>query len=593
MKKTIYYTVLTFCCLTAVSCKGFLDKTPTDKLSSDLVYTDPVLAENAVRGVYNNLLWDFNSTDNVVYNWDAYAGVLDPVDYFRGSIVFLSGNVLSTNGVFTTFWKRYYEGINRANDVINNIGSVPGMSETVKRQRIAECRFIRALYYYRLNCRWRGVPVYLENLAPDEYMKGRSSEDSVWETIIADLNYCIENENLPDRYGSSDSNYGRVTKGAAYMLRGKVYLWQKKYDLAEADFLKIGEMGYGLYDGNYADLFLEANEKCREMIFSIQLIPQKGFGNALSYIYGNVETVSKGNDQFVVNTDFADSYQNRNGKPFSWDDIFPGYSELSPQARSAYFLRDGLNDAEISSLKEYGADMSLYLPSGNEARLKAAYAARDPRLAATVILPYSTYLGGSTGAALTYTHRYPYRKDTAPELDLQTRYTTRMYYWMRKFVARGMEYQSSEYTGIDMPVFRYADVLLSLAEAVNEQGRTAEAVGYVNKVRDRAGVAELDSNKWTAVEGQDDLRRRIMDEKHWEFAGESGTLYEDELRWGVWHQRRFLGSEPGVQGEAGLKQVWGENIAPYIYAGDYCSKWAVPQAERERNGNLSQNDGWN
>ena len=64
-----------------------------------------------------------------------------------------------------------------------------------------------------------------------------------------------------------------------------------------------------------------------------------------------------------------------------------------------------------------------------------------------------------------------------------------MYYWMRKFVARGTEYQASEYTGIDMPVFRYADVLLCLAEALNEQGRTGEAIAYVNKVRDRAGVA--------------------------------------------------------------------------------------------------------
>ena len=592
MKKTIY-AVLTLTVLAASSCAGFLDKIPTDKLSSDLVYTDPVLAENAVRGVYNNLLWDFKSSDNTVYNSDAYAGILDPVDYFRGSVVFLSGNVLSTNGVFQTFWKQYYEGINRANDVISNISKVPGMSDALKQRREAECRFIRAFYYYRLNCRWRGVPVYLENLAPDEYTKGRSSEDAVWQTIIDDCNWCIDNENLPDRYSSSDADYGRITKAAAYMLRGKVYLWQKKYELAEADFLKIGDMGYGLYDGNYADLFLEANEKCREMIFSIQYIPQKSFGNALSYIYGNVGTVSKGNDQFVLNSDFADSYQLKNGKPFSWDDYFPGYSDLTPQQRSAYFLRDGLTDAEIATMNEYGADMSLYLPSGNESRLKNIYAQRDPRLAATVILPYSTYLGGSTGAALTYTNRFPYRRDTAPELDLQTRYTTKMYYWMRKFVARGIEYASSEYTGIDMPVFRYADVLLCLAEAVNEQGRTSEAIDYVNKVRDRAGVDELDSNSWTAVEGQEDLRRRIIDEKHWEFAGEAGTVYEDELRWGVWHERRFLGSEPGVDSEAGLKQVWGENMSAYIYAGDFCNRWAIPQREKERNQNLVQNEGWN
>lgn len=592
MKKTLY-TVLALSTLAAASCSGFLDKIPVDKLSSDAVYQDPVLAENAVRGAYNNLIWDFNSTDNVVYNSDAFAGVLDPVDYFRGSIVFLSGNVLSNNGVFTTFWKQYYEGINRANDVISNISRVPGMSDALKQKREAECRFIRALYYYRLNCRWRGVPLYMENLAPDEYTKPRATEDEVWEAIISDCSWCIDNENLPDRYSSSDSEYGRVTKAAAYMLRGKVYLWQKKYDLAEADFLKIGEMGYGLYEGNYADLFLEANEKSREMIFSIQYIPQKGFGNALSYIYGNMETVSKGNDQFVLNSDFADSYQLKNGKPFKWDDYFDGYSSRTPQERSAYFLRDGLTDAEIATMKEYGADMSLYLPSGNEARLKNVYAQRDPRLAATAILPYTTYVGGASGAALTYTSRFPYRKDTAPELDLQTRYTTKMYYWMRKFVARGIEYQSSEYTGIDMPVFRYADVLLCLAEALNEQGRTSEAITYVNKVRDRAGVAELDSNSWTTVEGQEDLRRRIIDEKHWEFAGEAGTLYEDDLRWGVWHERRFLGSAPGELSEGGLKQVWGENMAPVIYAGDFCNLWAVPQSERERNNNLTQNDGWN
>lgn len=234
MKKSFYTIVI--CSVAAVSCNGFLDKTPTDKLSSNLVYTNQALAENAVRGVYNNLIWDFNSTDNVKYNWDAYAGVLDPVDYFRGSIVFLSGNVLSTNGVFTTFWKQYYEGINRANDVINSIESVPEMKSELKQRRIAECRFIRALYYYKLNCRWRGVPIYLENLAPDEYTKARSSEEAVWQTIIDDCTYCIDNENLPDKYSASDSDYGRVTKGAAYVLRGKVYMWLKQWELAEADF---------------------------------------------------------------------------------------------------------------------------------------------------------------------------------------------------------------------------------------------------------------------------------------------------------------------------------------------------------------------
>lgn len=57
----------------------------------------------------------------------------------------------------------------------------------------------------------------------------------------------------------------------------------------------------------------------------------------------------------------------------------------------------------------YGADMKQYLPDGNEARIKAAYANRDPRLAMNVITPYATYLGGVTGSAISYTLRWPYR----------------------------------------------------------------------------------------------------------------------------------------------------------------------------------------
>ena len=50
---------------------------------------------------------------------------------------------------------------------------------------------------------------------------------------------------------------------------------------------------------------------------------------------------------------------------------------MAPEARSVFFLRDGLTQDEISLMEEYGADMSQYLPSGNEARIKAVYEARD------------------------------------------------------------------------------------------------------------------------------------------------------------------------------------------------------------------------
>ena len=133
------------------------------------------------------------------------------------------GTIQPNDASFPTYWKRFYEGINRANDVINNIASCPTMSDALKRQRIAECKFLRAFHYYRLNCLWRGVPVYLENLSlpgstPCPFFGGAGVG-----IIIDDLDDCIACEELPGKYKSSDSGYGRVTKGAAYTLRGRVY----------------------------------------------------------------------------------------------------------------------------------------------------------------------------------------------------------------------------------------------------------------------------------------------------------------------------------------------------------------------------------
>lgn len=575
-----------------VSCNKFLDTAPLDKLNTRLVFSDKDLAENVVRGAYSHLRWEYSTTANTAYNWDAYASVMDPMEYIIGSMPFLTGNVLSTNGVFLTFWKVYYEGINRANDVINNIHLVPNMSEELKARRIAECKFLRAWYYYCLNCRWRGVPVYLENLAPEEYTKPRLTENQVWEQIIDDCSDCIECESLPEKYSSTDADYGRITKGAAYTLRGKVYMWQKEWKKAESDFRAVGDMGYNLYQGSYSDLFTETNERCDEMIFSVQLIDEKSYGNALSYYYGTSCSVGKGNDNFVLNTDFVDSYELASGKPFNWDDFIPGYSGMTPQQRSIYFCRNNMTEIEKETMSFYGADMTKYDAEGNEDRIRKVYAGRDPRLAATAILPYSTYDGGATGSSVTYTMRFPYRRSLSPDFDLQTRYETNMFYIIRKFVIKGTEYVSAEHTGIDMPIFRYADVLLCLAESLNEQGETDQARVFVDRVRSRAGVAPLEGNEFIDSSTKELMRERIIKEKKWELACETSSIYTDELRWGTWHRDRFLGGKEGVKSEAGRKQVWGENLRHYTYAGDFSYYWAIPQSEIERNRNLTQNEGW-
>ena len=82
----------------------------------------------------------------------------------------------------------------------------------------------------------------------------------------------------------------------------------------------------------------------------------------------------------------------------------------------------------------------------------------------------------------------------------------------------------------------YADVLLNLAEALNEQGKIDEAVTVVNQVRARAGAQLLNSNVPTTVMGQADMRERIRNERYWELLGED-LIYFDELRWKTWKDK--------------------------------------------------------
>ena len=109
-------------------------------------------------------------------------------------------------------------------------------------------------------------------------------------------------------------------------------MWLKQYDLAEEDFDKVGDCGYDLYPGSYESLFTETNEKCEEMVFSVQMVEEEGQGNAFSNNYGNYCTVGYGKYQHYLNVNFIDSFEEIDGKPFSWDDYFPGYSSMTPEA---------------------------------------------------------------------------------------------------------------------------------------------------------------------------------------------------------------------------------------------------------------------
>lgn len=610
MKAIKYLAFVSSLIIGASACQpDLLNTSPYNAVGSTNMWTSENLATLAVNGVYNTFLQSSGEVENSVTGGN-YLGLevylfaaLDPTvsarNNWSSTLHLLNGNATPSNTEFSRAWKQHYEGISRANDVIDNVGNVPGMSQELSAQYMAEAKFLRAYFYYRLNCLYRGVPLYLTTTSVSEFNKPRNTEAEVWEAIINDLTDVINEPNIPGRYVAGDPNYGRATKGAAYALRGKTYLWMNEYKLAEQDFREVLKMGYSLFEGGYKELFKDANEQCPEMIFSIQCYEQDGYGNQMPFKYGSRVTYPGGWNDFYGDTDFIDTYETKEGKPFKWDDFIPGYSKMSAKARSVYFLRDGLNSGNgnfgsgdyrslKSKMEEYGADFSKYLDQGNEARIRKVYEDRDPRLMQTYITPYSDYLGSphtAGGAEFTYTLRWPFiENDIEAPFDLRTDTKKVFHYLVRKFVSEGTEHLDRGYSPIDVPLIRYADVLLSLAEALNEQNKTSEAITYVNEVRNRAGIALLNSNSYTQVAGQEDMRNRIRREKRWELACE-GTLYFDELRWGTWYDVKLYDG-------AGLKECWGQNVVTWTVNGNHYTTWPIPATERQLNTALTQNDGW-
>jgi hypothetical protein len=123
---------------------------------------------------------------------------------------------------------------------------------------------------------------------------------------------------------------------------------------------------------------------------------------------------------------------------------------------------------------------------------------------------------------------------------------------------------SGQAMGNDIPVVRYADILLARAESLNElDGPTQEAIDLINQVRERAGVSLLKRADFT----KDSLRDHILQEREWEFYAEIKSR-EDQIRHG-----KFISEA----------QDRGKNAQPFHVL------FPIPQTEIEANPNLEQN----
>lgn len=550
--------------------KDLLDTVPKTQVLTNNMWLTDNLTDQGVTGVYQNL-----RNGQMLYEYDTYVTLQG-----RDNSVLMNGTATASSGIFSSEWQNLYEGIHRANDAVYGLTNISPTEEVKKSRLLAEVKFLRAFYYYRLNQLYQGVPIYTEPIEWNKVDKPRNTEDEVWNLIVQDLTDCINETNLPNRYEATNSNFGRISKSAAYALRGKVYMYRKEWQKAIDDFQKVKDLGHTLF-GNYENLFKGENEKSPEIIFSIQNIALPGYGSNYQFRFGSRSAFGSNWNTFLVHPDAVDRYQKKDGSPFNWNDYIPGYNAMDPVKREVFFLRNNLTATEIANMTKKGLDMSLYLPTSNEQRVMAAYVDRDPRLSSNVILPYSTFVGANGATDQVFTSRWPYRQEFGGVFDLRTDIVPNFYYYPRKFVYTGANpgIPNREAGAYDYIVIRYADILLLWAEALNELHKSGEAVIKANEVRTRASVQPIRLGI-----GEDDLRKEILDERRRELMCE-GVIYFDELRWKTLKATSFYAGN-------GIKEVWGRVNSPYTWGGDHLFTWPVPQLERERNTNLTQNPGW-
>jgi tetratricopeptide (TPR) repeat protein len=474
MKKIIYITALAV--IAAAGCKKDLTINDPNALTTSSFWKTATDAQEGINAIYSTYhreglsRWLYFMTmvradegystspnSDIVNTYDAF-NITDYTDY-----------------LVTSVYQDDYIGINRANQVLDNVPAID-MDAAQKQQFLGEAKFMRGFFYYNLATIYGNVPILLHTSSPTDYPP-TSPQDTVF--AQAERDFSDAAAVLPTSYNIE--NIGRATKGAAYAMLGKAYLQQHKYAQAQAAlaWLVTGD-GKSLYSlvADYRSNFIETAENNSESVFEWQ--------NAVNP-----------NDTHDDDT-----------QPGTSDNLNYGTSIPPFFAPSPIGFTDG--QARRWVVHEFLTEQT----TGGD---------RDPRLAATFLYDSTDVRGPA------FTLAFGILWNNLGLADTTIPHSNKAEVCFRKVLDDATMNGEVFHSGNNYRYVRYADVLLLYAEALNAQGQTATAYPFVDMVRSRAGLATLS----TAMPGlsQAGFLTQLKHERITELSGE-GHRWEDLARWG-------------------------------------------------------------
>lgn len=420
-------------------------------------------------------------------------------------------NPQPTNGSVLEKYQATYEGIARVNALLRLLPEAqPNVSDADKTRIEAEAKFLRGHYYFELKKIYNNVPYIDETVDYATGINEVSNSTDIWPMIEADFQFAFNN--LPE----TQSAAGRANKWAAGAYLGKAYLYQEKWAEAKAMFDNVIANGqtangqkYGLVD-DYGSLWRIASDNNKESVFAIQSAAGTG-------------TINNANPDFVLNYPY-------NGGPAGCCGFFQPSFELANSFRTSggLPLLDGsYNDPgnELVTDQAVPADAPFTPDAGP----------LDPRLDHSVGRRGIPYLDHGPHPGIAWIRDQNYGGPYAPK----------KFIWSKAEEASGVDKSSwtPGYTALNVPIIRFADVLLMAAEAEVELNNLEAARGYVNQVRDRAANSIVMNDgapaanyviapypgPWT---DQSFARDAVRFERKLELSGE-GHRFFDLVRWGI------------------------------------------------------------
>lgn len=486
------------------SCEDVLKETVISNIGNDYINTAKGF-EDAVKAAYSSLRNYYGTQQGLTvteYGTDLYATGAD--GGYKG-FHFYDAQLQPTVDYLALIWDETYRGINTCNAVIERAPKVTGITDAIKKQRIAEVKFLRAHYYFLLFQQFGGVDLRLtETLVPTK-VTSRASDADMYKAIITDLEAALPD--LDSKIRAAD--YGRATKAAAEHLLARVYLTKGNSSIkATDDYAKaesyasnvIKNYGFKLLP-DFASVFVQgAGEINDEVIFAVQYTSDAltdGGGNNLHLLFGMQYDVQSGMVRDIAN-----------GRPFK---------RLRPtQYCLETVFKDRVND---SRYKKTFKDTWLCNNPGtftnvfDNSKKSVTFKAGDT----TIFIP-------GFEMPLAERAKRPYQV-LVPSL-----YNEALFPTLQKFLDPLRPDRTYEAGSRDYLCFRLADTHLMLAEAQLLQGKTKEATENVNIVRRRAAFA----GKTSAMEiTQAQMSfEMIIEERGRELAGEQ-IRWLDLKRWGI------------------------------------------------------------